>query len=188
MILGAALEELAGESWERLIEKELFQPLGMRGCGFGAPGAARPSAVPWGHRIDGSALVPVAPGPSADNPPSLGPAATVHCSLEAWGRFLELHARPNRTAAPLLAPATLTRLHTPVEGGDYAGGWIVLDRKWARGAVLTHSGSNTLWTATVLVAPAREIVIAVTTNADTTPATERPLGDLLVDLVKRYAP
>lgn len=166
MIAGAALERKLGASWEELMRRELFEPLGMSSCGFGAPGTAAALDQPWGHSIgDGGTPVPVAPGPEADNPPSLGPAGTVHCSLADWGKFLAVHlagARQETTA--LLSGATVARLHTPPAGGDYAAGWLVVERSWAGGLALTHSGSNTLWFATTWLAPANDMMYAVVTN------------------------
>ena len=55
-------------------------------------------------------------------------------------------------------------LHTPPSGGDYAGGWMAVDRPWAGGKALTHSGSNTMWYCTIWLAPARDFGILVATN------------------------
>ena len=49
--------------------------------------------------------------------------------------------------------------------GNYAGGWIIDRRAWAKGIVLTHSGSNTMWFAVVWVAPALDRAFAVVTNS-----------------------
>lgn len=166
MIAGVALERRAGATWEELMRAELFEPLEMSSCGFGAPGSATAVDEPWGHTIgDDGTPVPVAPGPLADNPPSLGPAGTVHCSLADWGRFLALHLAGARgEATSLISGATLTRLQEPPDGGDYAAGWLVVDRTWAGGRALTHSGSNTMWFATAWLAPANDMTYAVVTN------------------------
>ncbi|HTE51940.1 MAG TPA: serine hydrolase domain-containing protein [Kofleriaceae bacterium] len=166
MIAGTALERATGASWEQLLQKELFAPLHMSSCGFGPPGAPGRVDQPRGHTIGaGGVATPVEPGPQADNPPALGPAGTVHCSLADWGKFLAVHlAGARHEATGLIAQATLTRLQTPAPGGDYACGWIVTERPWAGGTALTHSGSNTLWFATVWLAPARNLAFAVVTN------------------------
>ncbi|HEU5058280.1 MAG TPA: serine hydrolase domain-containing protein [Kofleriaceae bacterium] len=166
MMAGAALERTVGAGWDQLMRDELFEPLEMASCGFGAPGTAALIDQPWGHAIgDGGEPVPVAPGPQADNPPSLGPAGTVHCSLEDWGAFLALHlAGARQEPTELLTAATLARLQAPAAGGDYAAGWVVVERDWAGGLALTHSGSNTMWFATTWLAPANDITYAVVTN------------------------
>lgn len=171
VIAGAALERLTGKSWEILIRERLFNPLEMNSCGFGAPGTPGASSPdqPWGHDVDDGVLKPVEPGFFADNPPTVGPAGTVHCSMTDWAKFLRLHVkgfRGEKTA--LLQPATFVRLHTPLGGQDYTpGGWIRTERDWAGGPVLTHAGSNTLNLAVTWLAPRKNLgVLAVTNRAD----------------------
>jgi CubicO group peptidase (beta-lactamase class C family) len=168
MMAGNALERRLGATWESLISSELFTPLGMTSCGFGAPGTPNQVDAPWGHSpIDGG-YQPISPGPNADNPPSLGPAGTVHCTLRDWGKFLALHLAGARGAAgSLVSQQTMNRLHSTPDGGDYAAGWIVTHRSWAGGdgTTLTHSGSNTLWFATAWLAPGINRTFAVVTNA-----------------------
>lgn len=159
VVVGAALERATGKAWETIINEEIFAPLGMKSCGFGAPGdaAAHPVDQPWGH--DG--LTPVAPGPDADNPPALGPAGTVHCSLGDWGNFVAvfLGAHPD-----YLTPPSLSALTSPEPGADYALGWSVVSRPWAGGIAFDHQGSNTFWYADVWVAPARDRAFMTVTN------------------------
>ena len=53
------------------------------------------------------------------------------------------------------------------QGADtpYALGWIAPPQvPWAGGSVLTHDGSNTLWYATAIVAPARGAAFIGLTN------------------------
>jgi D-alanyl-D-alanine carboxypeptidase len=164
MVLGAALERLEGTTWETLLTREVFTPLHMRSCGFGAPGSHDTVDAPWGHESMGQGLVGMPPGPRADNPPALGPAGTVHCSLEDWGTFLSMHVAGGRGESTLVSPATMSRLHTPPPGGDYAAGWVVLTRSWAGGTALNHTGSNTMWSAVAWLAPGKNIAFAAVSN------------------------
>jgi CubicO group peptidase (beta-lactamase class C family) len=138
MVAGAILEQRTGKPWEQLMAEYLFTPLGMASCGFGAPASAGSVDQPWGHTMEGTA---VAPGPGADNPPALGPAGTVHCSLPDWARFVEVFL-PGST---FLAADSLKKLTTPLPGQRYALGWLSLDSP--TGKVLTHDGSNTMFYA-----------------------------------------
>jgi CubicO group peptidase (beta-lactamase class C family) len=136
VIVGAAMEAHGGASWETLISQRLFEPLGMDGCGFGPV----PDGWAVGHDSDGT------PRPGADNPPALGPAGTVHCDLESWGRFISANLAGPRGESELLSAELWNELHEPQ--GDYALGWGVTTRSWAGdGPVLTHAGSNTMWLA-----------------------------------------
>lgn len=166
MIAGAMLEQATGKRWEQLMRDELFAKLDMKSCGFGAPGRKDVVDQPWGHDAGGS---PIAPGPAADNPPALGPAGTVHCSLEDYGKFLALHLpRASATANPaIVTPETMQHLHTPRASGGYAGGWGTVTTP--RGSVLVHSGSNTMWYVTAMVVlaskPQDRLVLVMATNS-----------------------
>ncbi len=163
---GLMAEQVTGESWESLLERRLFQPLGMASAGFGIPGHLGDVSQPWGHRLVGKDIRPV----QIDNATSLGPAGTVHCSVPDWAKFAALHLG-NATGTPrLLKPSTLETLHTPPPGRDYAGGWLVFERSWAGGRALTHSGSNTTFYATIWLAPVRNFAILVATNVGGKPA------------------
>jgi CubicO group peptidase (beta-lactamase class C family) len=167
MIIGAALERRTRLSWQELMRTELFGPLAMTSCGFGAP-----TDGPRGHH--GETAVP--PGPQADNPPGLGPAGTVHCSLTDWGKFLVLHTE----GGTLLRKDTLAHLHTAPKGGEYAAGWVVAERSWGGGTVYMHNGSNGMWFATAWLAPQKHLVLAGVTNVgDAAVAVDAAFGPLL---------
>jgi CubicO group peptidase (beta-lactamase class C family) len=158
---GYMAEKVTGQSWEDLMREKIFRPLGMTTAGFGAPGTRGKNDQPRGHKADGS---PVEPGPGADNPVAIGPAAIVHCSIEDWAKF----AAANLPSAKikLVKPETLEKLHTPAPGDPpYAMGWIVDDNQpWAGGLALTHAGSNTMWYAVVWLAPKKDFAVLIACN------------------------
>ena len=161
MIAGAALERATGKSWQQLIQARLFDVLDMSSAGFGAPGHDDKVEQPWGHMTVDAADKPM----FADNPPSLGPAGTVHASLEDWARFLAMHLGVVVEAGkPVCSASSLATLHQPPKGGDYALGWVVTKRDWATGPVLWHNGSNTLWYAVTWMAPDMGFAVLVTCN------------------------
>ncbi len=159
-IAGAMAEKACGKSWEELMEAYLFKPLGMKSAGFGAPGDHKEITQPRGHmRGD-----PVEPGPFADNPAVIGPAGTLHCTLEDWGKFIALHIAGARGESDFLDPETFKKLHAPPPGGNYALGWVVTEREWAGGRTLTHSGSNGMWFAVVWLSPKKNFAVLAATN------------------------
>lgn len=166
MIVGAVLERVSGLSWETVIQKELFRPLKMR-CGFGpaADPRARVPDQPWGHVRKDDVWSPV----HGDNPPALGPAGTVSCSLADWAKFARLHLDGGAgRATPLLSPKSFAKLHAAYPGQDYTyGGWIRVVRPWAgkSGTALTHQGSNTMNTAVIWLAPERGLAALAAANA-----------------------
>ncbi len=161
-IAGAMLERVAGRPWEDLMRTMLFEPCNMTSAGFGAPASLGKIDQPWGHA--GSGMKPVPPGPDADNPPAIGPAGTVHCTLADFARYAALHALGDRAGTMFLRRESFRKLHTPVEGREYASGWVSTPRDWAGGNALTHTGSNTMFFFVVWIAPARDAVFVAATN------------------------
>ncbi len=160
------IEAVTGELWEDLMRREVFTPLGMTHTGFGAPGVADSVTEPWGHVRAGTGWRAIPPGPFADNPAALGPAGTVNTTLADYARFMSAHLAGARgETGGLLTPATFATLDTPAPGSPYAFGWGVATRDWAGGRVLQHAGSNTMWYATVWLAPERNIAMFAVTNA-----------------------
>jgi len=157
MAAGCMAEKLTGQSWEQLIRQRVFKPLGMKHAGFGPPGPATGDTQPWGHVKLNGGWQPR----HHDNAAALGPAGTVHCTLADWAKFAALQL-PGQPA--ILDRRSLNYLVTP-QAGDYAAGWIVLQRPWARGTVYTHSGSNTMWYATIWVAPKTGRIYMAATNS-----------------------
>lgn len=158
VIAGAMMERITGRTWETLMEERLFRPLGMEGCGFGAA-----KNGPWPHTESGEAIDPALP--YSDNLPVMGPAGTMHAPLAAWARFVAEHLRAAEgLKTKLLNPDSYHTLQTPPEGGDYAMGWVQVERSWGGGRVLTHGGSNTLNQCVVWMAPAKDFAVMATTN------------------------
>lgn len=165
VVAGTMIEEVTGAAWEDLIARLLFSPLGMGEAGFGPPGTADRPDQPWGHAAAAGRFQPVPPGPYADNPPVIGPAGRVHDTLADLAAFYRAHLDGARGVPSLLSPESFARLHQPAPGTDSASGWLVVERAWAGGAALYHSGSNTMWYAVVWLAPSRGFGVFVVTNA-----------------------
>ncbi len=164
-IAGQMAEAATGKPWEALLLEEVARPLGMTSVGFGAPGSADAIDQPRGHRIaDGGELVPVEPGPDADNPAAIGPGGIVHCTIEDLARWAAFHAGRDPGEGSILSAASLGKLHTPLSGGDYALGWSLHERDWGGGRVLAHNGSNTMWFAVMWVAPEKGFAVVAATN------------------------
>jgi len=159
-IAGAMLEKRTGKAWEALLTERLFRPLGMNSAGFGAPGAIGTLDQPWGHSRSAGKTTPV----QSDNPPAIGPAGTVHCSLDDLARFVIFHLQRGQGTSSLLKPETFRKLHTAPAGGDYACGWLSLERGWAGGKALMHNGSNTMWYLVMWLAPEKNFAVITATN------------------------
>jgi CubicO group peptidase (beta-lactamase class C family) len=168
------------------MQTRLFAKLGMTSCGFGPPASKGQIDAPWGHDGKAGKYVPVAPGPASDNPLALGPAGTVHCALDDWAKFAHAHARGAKGEAGLVSAESFAKLQTPPPGGDYAMGFGVTKRDWGGGTVLTHSGSNTLFFATVWIAPEKDLVMLAATNAGDD-AAAKAVDSAFAPMVEAYA-
>lgn len=161
ILAGAAIERITGEPWEATMRRDLFDRLGMSSAAFGPP----PGDNAWGHQ--GAPLRAKDPTTlGSDNPPGLGPAGTVHATLEDYARFLRLFLT---NGGGWLSSEAMQTLATPVAspGQPYALGWgVMTGQPWAGDQpALTHDGSNTLWLARAVVAPARGAAAICVANA-----------------------
>jgi CubicO group peptidase (beta-lactamase class C family) len=185
IIAAAVVEKITGKSWERSITDELFNPLQMKSAGFGGTGTPGQIDQPWPHTDDGK---PVSKnGSEMDNPPVMGPAGRVHCSIQDWAKFVQDQLRGARGQSALLKPESYHTLQTPPFGGDYALGWTVVQRAWAGGKALNHGGDNTMNFANVWVAPQQNWAILVCVNqsgATAIKATDEAVG-AMIDLLKK---
>jgi len=162
VVVGAILEKIGGKPWEDLIRERIFKPLGMDSAGFGGVGTIGQMDQPWPHLASG---VP-APinGPAMDNPEIMGPAGTVHCTLQDWAKFLIDQLRGGTEMKALLPNEIYEVMQTPASHSDYGYGWIIVDRSWAGGKALNHCGSNTMNFCNCWLAPGKKFGVLVCVN------------------------
>ena len=180
VVAGAMAEKLTGKSWETLMEERLFTPLGITTVGFGAPGTPGKTDQPWGHRRDKWKEWEPNQLPHFTPSRAFGPAGSVYISIEDYAKFIALWFRGKDPA--ILDRERLNELITP-DSGRYAAGWFVYRRKWARGIILGHSGSNGSWQSRVVVAPNRRIAYLVAANARGKDA-DRAVRSVIESLIK----
>ncbi|HEY6327858.1 MAG TPA: serine hydrolase domain-containing protein [Blastocatellia bacterium] len=183
VVAAAIAENITGRAWEEMVTDIVFKPLGMTSVGFGGTGTPGKVDQPWPHRADGTP----APmnGPSVDNPPVMGPAGCVHCTLQDWAKFIADQLSGELGSGALLKPETYKKLHEPPFGGDYALGWIITQRPWGGGTIFTHAGSNTMNYAVVWIAPKRDFAVLVTSNQGG-PAATKGCDEAAGSLIRLY--
>ncbi len=160
-LAGVMAEQLSGLTWEELIEREIFGPLGLHSAGFGTPKeGGEHVGQPWGHgKILGWRY-----GSRQDNSPVMGPAGAIHMNLLDLCAFGNEHVRGLNGKGDLLAADAYEELHRPGLG-QYACGWIV-DAGFddVNHRVEWHDGSNTFWYVTLALVPELELVAAIAYN------------------------
>ncbi|MBI9036409.1 MAG: serine hydrolase [Bacteroidales bacterium] len=175
MIAACIAEQITGLSWESLIKKRLFDPLGMSTAGFGNPNKNRSTNQPWGHHKHAWKWRPS----ESYYEEAINPAGRVYCSIADWAKFISLQLTSEN---PILEGNYLDKLIEPI--GFYAGGWGVAEHDWAKGIVLTHNGSNEIWYTTVFVTPKLDRAFVVATNSCDFGSTPELCNEILRELVK----
>lgn len=160
ILAGAIAERATGQSYETLMQEEVFGPLGMTTAVFSqVPDAGET----FGH-IDGRVSVA-----RDGNPQMILPAGGVRMTLADWARFCIDQMAGEAGRGKLLKPETYRLMHTPRGDSIVAMGWGVPPQIAGRaGPVLTHGGSDGNWFAFVALFPGSENgVLAVANAAET---------------------
>lgn len=188
IVLGSIAEQIVGRDWEDLMREMIFDPLDMESTGFGTVGTPGLVDAPWQHYYEGGQRIAVGPGePFNDLPPVYGPAGRVHCSIDDWVKFIQIHINGEWEDQSLLRRDTILRLHQPKFGGDYAAGWGVRKPDWSPVAYLYHGGSNGMNLSKAWLLPQQRFaIIAVTNQAGD--AAESAMQELVRTLMERYQP
>ncbi|MEE9455250.1 MAG: serine hydrolase domain-containing protein [Paracoccaceae bacterium] len=184
-LAGHVAETLGDQAWETQMRARIFIPMGLKTAGFGAPKGEGRYDQPVGHaNFLGVFRKPMNPFDSpADNTPIIGPAGTVHMSIDdllAYGRRLLVMSNGQDA---LLPAAVFSDITTP-NHGQYAGGFIQAQADWAGGEYFWHNGSNTMWYALLVILPQKNRVIAITTNQITT-KTPKLIWDTMVEIAAK---
>ncbi len=163
-LAAAIMERATGNSYEWLMTKYIFAPLGMASAGFGPPGSGRAIDQPRGHDEPGRS---VGNGPTADAPAVLNPAGLAHMSMADWSKFLRVHLGETVNGVRLLSAASLQKLHTPdprptEDGTRYGFGWVTIDTPL--GPALWHNGSNGFWYSEAVILPSKGLAAFAVTN------------------------
>lgn len=184
-IAGAMAENATGDSWDDLVKREVFKPLELTAAGFGPPKSpAQTLDQPRGHRVVLGLKDSV--NDSQDNTPIIGPAGTVHMTLDDLCRYATEHMRGELGKGKLLAAETCKHLHIP-NLQDYACGWVVKQptRKVPH-TIYWHNGSNTMWYALVAFIPGKNLVVAVTSNDGDIPQAESAAWKIVNDCANQF--
>jgi len=177
--VAAAISERVGKaSWESLIQKRIFDRLGMKSAGFGWPSRV------WGHTMgpDGR-LIPVDPKGPYQLKDYIEPAGDLHMTAEDLLKFMQAHARAMRGQKTIISPAAAAVMHTKrIKSGLGFGVSSVAGLE----NVATHSGSADTFVTVMAFSAEHDVAVAVSTNSAAEGA-EKVLGAMLKELLARYA-
>jgi CubicO group peptidase (beta-lactamase class C family) len=190
IIAGAIAEKLTGEQYEQLLITKVLLPLGITSGGFGAMGTKGLEDQPLQHEVNdlGQRIV-IDPDATADNHPVYSPAGRLYLTIGDWGKFISWVIRCENGNATLVSQATAKKLTSkivPADGdGYYAMGWTIVDRDWANGKVIAHSGCNGWNYCSVWIAPNRNFAVMTMTNQGEG-ITDRYMAEITNDLLNLY--
>lgn len=161
LIAGLMAEKITGLTWEGLVRKEVFNPLGIQSGGFGHPHKeAGDLQQPHGHK----SFLGFIKSTGSDPVSVLGPAGSIHIGLQDLLIYGNDHLTGERGEGKLLNAETYQKLHTRVLD-KYGFGWVINpDEEWANGRVIWHNGSNGHWDALLVLIPETNTVIAIAAN------------------------
>lgn len=181
LIAGLAAERATGLPYEALMQRELFEPLGLRSAAFGATHRGQPLGHKAGKPLEGV---------ESDNPAVLAPAGGITMSLEDWARFAIDQMAGEQGRGQLLKAQTYRLLHQPArEGGKFAPGWRAQNSMAGVTARhLAHTGSNGAWFALIVLKPDTEDAVLVTSNASEDVDADKTVRAVAVAALKAMAP
>ncbi|MDA8793013.1 beta-lactamase family protein [Bacteriovoracaceae bacterium] len=160
------LNEITGQSWEKLIQTYLFNPLGLKTCGFGAAGKSdhKSPIQPWPHYLYEKKVYSLPPNNKySDNFPVLAPSGSIHCSLSDWMNYAQLHLDGlNQKDTKILKRRSFKYLHSDYKNQNYTSGGFIFEKRNGN-IYLGHNGSNRLnYSLFVLDAENNSAFVAVT--------------------------
>jgi D-alanyl-D-alanine carboxypeptidase len=156
VILGAICEKVGNRSWEELMEKRIFQPLGITSAGYGP----NPKGNPQPHKLVDGVFSLLDDDEAKENAPVVYPAGGMYMSLGDYGKWLKAVVEesgpiPKSQWRLLTTPTTLR--------GSYAGGWL-LQKDGERARFMTQFGSNTLNIAGTYIDYEKKRAISIAAN------------------------
>ena len=184
VVLGAVIEKITGQSWEEVIQKKIFNALKMNSCGFGAAASKdiNPPDQPLGHVVVEAKLTPIRHLTKevfpSDNPKFLGPAGTVHCSMDDWGKFLQDMLSATKARSSLLKPEVAKVFFSEYKDQTAIGGWGYI--KNSKGLRYTMAGSNTMNHAIYILAPEVDSIYFGAVNSGTDEAQAELINQLKI--------
>ena len=173
LIMGSILEKISDQTYEKLRDEILFQPLGIKTAGYGIPADLEPSSQPWGHIWDLSSSFKVY---KSDYPNFFAPTGSLHLSIEDWAKFILAHlgAYPIDSHKFLRAD-TLKKLHTPPDtkklnpkyrtSPGYALGWFTYPAG-KENKLIFHGGRGLCFNSHVMIDLETKNAILISTNSE----------------------
>ncbi len=191
MTAGYLAGQVVGSTWEELIDKRIFTPLGMNESVTSIQGLIDSPNRALGYRWHNDTLEQM----DYRGIDALGPAGTINSTIGDMVQWVRLHLSDGELdGAKLISGEQLSlmhRMHMPIPGGmsaempvnGYGLGWFI--RPYRGHAVSHHGGNIDGFTALVHLLPNDNIGMVILTNMNTTPYTTimaRTIADIMLEI------
>ncbi|MBY0523480.1 MAG: serine hydrolase [Gemmataceae bacterium] len=203
---GYAAGKADGTSWETLVQKRIFEPLGMAGANFSAKNAEKAADHATPHLLRKEDKVEAIRWLNIDN---VGPAGSINAGVRDLSKWLRFQLGDGTfdgkrlISQGLLRETHSTQMVIPMDGASgvpslsrtmnpetnmmsYGLGWIVQDYRGH--IIVSHGGSIDGFRAQVVLVPKAKIGIAILSNLGRTQfpeALRNTLVDQLLNTQKR---
>ncbi len=185
VLAGAMMEKVTAQSFETLMDENIFHPLKMDTAGYVTPAEIEPNSQPWGHVKELRSYRAI----KKDHNYWLNPAgSTLSISIKDWAKFITQNMyTQQKKLKPVIRQATLKELHTPPDRLKWASdekglaiwhqriGWPLTSANYALGwyviktdnlnDTLYHGGATNSFIADVYMSPKNKTAILLATNA-----------------------
>jgi CubicO group peptidase (beta-lactamase class C family) len=141
LVVASIVEKITGEPWEEYIYDQLFLPLKFTSTYAGLPDTINHKTIVWGHEKSFLSIVKaISPEYESEhgNPNFGAGSGKLFASVPDLLRYINFHIQGSNGQAPLLSRKSFTKLHTPLDGQQYALGWNV-ELKRNNGKVIERS-------------------------------------------------
>jgi len=203
---GYAAGKANGGTWEELVQKRIFDPLGMAGANFSTKDAVKAADHATPHGKNAAGKVEAIAWRNIDN---IGPAGSINAGVRDLGRWLRFQLGDGTFEGKrLLSERRLAELHSaqvviPLDGTSevrsftrdmnpetnmmsYGLGWVIQDYRGQ--LVLNHGGAIDGFRSQVALLPKAKIGVAILSNLGGTQfpeAVRNSLLDLVLDAPKK---
>lgn len=199
---GEAAGKANGTSFEEIVQKRIFTPLGMKTACFSTTVALKNADHAKPHRRDDDRKVIAFPWDNIDH---IGPAGAINASVRDLSQWLRVQLNGGHVETKrILAPSTIKEMHTPqtvvrLEGrwpitfptevtnlASYGLGWFITDY---RGRLcVSHGGTLEGFRAQTLLFPKEKFGVVVLANLGGNRLPEslsKSICDVLLDLPEK---
>ena len=187
IIAAMVAERVGGKPYESLMDERVFKPLKMTSATFSPPAAGELTGHAKGRRAR----------PEDANPSIFNGAGQVRMTMDDWARFAIDQLDGAKGKGKLLKPETYRLMQTaygatgePTQSNPHFGfGWFVQRTVNGReGPALTHSGSDGVWIADIVLFPGSRNGLLIATNAAYDMGAQNAMNDARQEIIAAIAP